>query len=147
MSPRLSLPTSEISPEYLHIFDSQITEEETIHSLKLERQKLSMKMNWDELVKTIETSLKEMFAEESKELSKDALRLKMIASDIVFYIKTSLSDSTAHNADRLLKHLKAEALLLAARHEVKARRNLANKIEIMARAGLALIKAGIKGVL
>jgi len=107
-------------------------------------------MNWDELVKTIESSLKEMFAEESKELSKDALRLKMIASDIVFYIKSKLSASTDTEeavADRLLKHLKAEAFLLAARHEVKARRNLANKIEIMARAGLALIKAGIKGVL
>jgi len=123
-----------------------------LHKLRLttELKLENRSMNWEELVKTIETSLKEMFAEESKELSKDALRLKMIASDIVFYIKSKLSASTDTEeavADRLLKHLKAEALLLAARHEVKARRNLANKIEIMARAGLSLIKAGIKGAL
>ena len=106
-------------------------------------------MNWDNLLETTKMALKEMLAEESEALSEDKARLELIAGDIVGYLKLKMTgdEEEERNADRILRHLKVEARVLAARHEVKAQRMVAVKMELIARTGLAFLKAGIKAAL
>ena len=106
-------------------------------------------MNWDGLLQATRAALKEMLAEESEAIAEDTARLELIAGDIVGYLKLKMTgdEEDKRNADKILRHLKVEAQVLAARHEVKAKRIVAVKVELMARTGLAFLKAGIKAAL
>lgn len=107
------------------------------------------RVEWDKLIETTKNALIELFAEESEELSKDVARIGLIAGDIVGYqrLKMSGNEEDERNATRILKHLVAEARVVAALYEVKARRIVSMKVELMARTGLALLKAGVEDVL
>ncbi len=106
-------------------------------------------MDWDKLLETTKDALKDMLAEESAAIAEDKARLEIIAGDIVGYLKLKMTGDAEEerNADRILRHLKMEAQLLAARHEVKAKRIVAVKVELIARTALALLRAGIKAAL
>ena len=64
---------------------------------------------------------------------------------MVGYWKLRLTgdEEEQRNAERILKHLKAEARLVAALHEVKARINVERLVSAMSVTGLALLKSGL----
>ncbi len=106
-------------------------------------------MNWDNLLETTKEALRELLREESAAAADDTARIEIIAGDVVGYLKLKMTGDAEEerNADRLLRHLKVEARVLASRHEVKAKRIVAVKVELIARTALALLRAGIKAAL
>ena len=106
-------------------------------------------MDWTKAIEEVRGALSAVLRKESESLSEDAKRLEVIAGDMVGYWKLSLiaqNEEDARderNAERILKHLKAEARLVAARHEVKARINVERLVSAMSATGLALLKSGL----
>ena len=102
-------------------------------------------MDWKKAIEEVREALSGVLAMESATLSMDAKRLEMIAGDMVGYWKLMLTGDgeDKRNAERILKHLKAEARLVAALHEVKARINVERLVSAMSVTGLALLKSGL----
>ncbi len=101
---------------------------------------------WDELRTTTAEALAVMLGRESEAIGEDAEELGVIAGRMTDYWRKSMDGD--ETADRMIRHLKAQARLLVEIHHVEARRNLASTIEriltAMAEVGLAMLRAGLK---
>jgi hypothetical protein len=102
-------------------------------------------VNWSKAIEEVKWSLSVVLESESTELAADGKRLELIAGDMVGYWKKTLTgdDEDQRNAERILKHLRSEARLVAEIHGVKARINVERLVSAMSATGLALLKSGL----